>query len=525
MKRLHVLALVAICVLAGCKQKPNNQSYGNIVTDDVVVCDFDQVGDEITMPLSKWVEDFQIVRFDNKDEAIFKMWWPLITDNYIGIRQRDGGAFKLFDRQGKLLCDVGGVGGGPGEYKNLYSEAIDEKNGWIYLAPFAWSDHLLKYDLEGKYIGKVEVGENLNKPKIQMLPDGNLALAHMYFHDNKSTMMAATISPKGEVTKCPDVPQHLHITFRNQSFPGFSHEVWHYGCTDDLKFAYTISDTLYAYDHKANRLKADFVMKNYRKTDDIYCIYFPLPGKYVTYVRGKGHILTDLQTQQSHFIKLRNDFVGGLKVNTNFSNGYIFMMYEPLQLMEQIEKRLEESDCTDADKKVLKELYDSLDEDDNNIMFIGKLKNENHTMHNNKTKMIDNEKQKEINSPTNERPMLSASSSTNNTHKTVPDTIKIYEKSEVKRAFLPLSNSQLIEFLTKNFKYPSIPPINGKGKVDLVIERDGRVSDVIIVQSIHPEIDKEFVRILKLLPKFTPGSINGISVRSKYRVPTTSVCK
>jgi outer membrane biosynthesis protein TonB len=161
-------------------------------------------------------------------------------------------------------------------------------------------------------------------------------------------------------------------------------------------------------------------------------------------------------------------------------------------------------------------------------MFIGKLKNENHTIHTNhknKTKIIDNEKQKEINSPTNERPKLSVSSSTNNTHKTVPDTIKIYEESEVKRAFLPLSNSQLIEFLTKNFKYPSIPPINGKGKVDLVIERDGRVSDVIIVQSIHPEIDKEFVRILKLLPKFTPGSINGISVRSKYRVPTTSVCK
>ena len=57
-----------------------------------------------------------------------------------------------------------------------------------------------------------------------------------------------------------------------------------------------------------------------------------------------------------------------------FSNGYIFMMYEPLQLMEQIEKRLEESDCTDADKKVLKELYDSLDENGNNIMFIGRLK-------------------------------------------------------------------------------------------------------------------------------------------------------
>ena len=81
-------------------------------------------------------------------------------------------------------------------------------------------------------------------------------------------------------------------------------------------------------------------------------------------------------------------------------------------------------------------------------------------------------------------------------------------------------------FLKKNRLFIEFVVILKKiGKVDLVIERDGRVSDVIIVQSIHPEIDKEFVRILKLLPKFTPGSINGISVRSKYRVPTTSVCK
>ena len=374
MKRLHVLALVAICVLAGCKQKPNNQSYGNIVTDDVVVCDFDQVKDEITIPLSEWVEDFQIVRFENNDTAIFKMWWPLITDHYIGIRQRNGGAFKLFNRQGKFLCNVGGIGGGPGEYKSLYSEAIDEKNGWIYLASFAWKEYLLKYDLQGKYLGKVQVGENLNKPKIQLLPDGNLVLTQLYFHDSKSTMMAATISPQEEVTKCPDVPQHLQIALKNEQFGGFNHEIWHYGNTEEMKFAYTVSDTVYAYDHKANRLKADFVMKNHRKTDDIYCTYIPLPDKYITWVKSKGNIVTDLKTKESHFFKLKNDFVGGLNIGNQTSNGYIWAMYEPLQLMENIEKRLEESDCTDADKKVLKELYDSLDEDDNNIMFIGKLK-------------------------------------------------------------------------------------------------------------------------------------------------------
>lgn len=377
MKRFYlILTCAALCACGGGNKQQIVQSDGSVTIEanGVITCDFDLVKDTLTIPLSEWVDDFQIVRFEDNDTAIFKMRWPLITEHYIGICQRGGGAFKLFNRQGKFLCDVGGVGGGPGEYKGLNSQAIDEKNGWVYLAPFAWKDHLLKYDLQGKYLGEVETGEYLNKPKIQMLADGNLALAHLYFHDSKSTMMAATINPDGEMTKCPDVPKHLHITLNNRQLTGFDHEVWHYGCTDEMKFAYTISDTLYAYDHKANRLKADFVMKNYRKSDDIYCVYFPLPDKYVTYVRSKGHVLTDPKTQQSHFIKLKNDFVGGLKANTYFSNGYIFMMYEPMQLMEQIEKRLEESDCTDADKKVLKELYDSLDEDDNNIMFIGKLK-------------------------------------------------------------------------------------------------------------------------------------------------------
>jgi len=371
------LALVATCLLAGCKQKNGNQSDGTASIDysGLITCDFDKVKEEIiTIPLSEWVDEFQIVRFEDKDTALFKMWWPLITDNYIGIRQRSRLPFKLFDRQGRFLCDVGNVGGGPGEYNSLYSEAIDEKNGWVYLAPFANSDHLLKYDLQGEYIGEVELGERLNKPKLQMLPDGSLSLVHLYFHDNKSTMMAATVSPEGKVTRCPDVPKHLQVAFRDKQLPGFNHEIWHYGNTDEMKFAYTFSDTLYTYDHKTNRLRADFVMKNYRKSDDTYCIHFPMRDRYITWVKGKGSIVTDMKTRQSHFFELKNDFMGGLPINNQSSNGYLWAMYEPMQLMEIIEERLEQSDCTEADKRVLKELYNSLDEDDNNIMFIGRLK-------------------------------------------------------------------------------------------------------------------------------------------------------
>lgn len=369
------VALAATCLLAGCKQAKSDGTIAVEVGEMgyVTSCDFDMIRDTITISLSEWVDDFQIVRFDNRDEALFRLWWPLITDNHIGIRQRQG-AFKLFDRHGKFLCDVGNLGQGPGEYSSLYSEAIDEKNGWVYLAPITSQGYLLKYDLQGEYLGKVELDKRLNKPKIQMLPDGNLALAHLYFSDIKSTMMVATVSPDGKVTKCPDLPKQLQTVWKNPQFGGFNHEVWHYGSTEEMRFAYSFSDTLYVYDHKTNRLKPDFVMKNYRKEENTYCIYFPIPHKYITWVKGKGSIVTDMKKGQSHFFRLKNDFVGGLSVNTNFSNGYIYAMYEPMQLMEAIEGRLAERDCTEADKRVLKELYDSLDEEDNNIMFVGRLK-------------------------------------------------------------------------------------------------------------------------------------------------------
>lgn len=49
-------------------------------------------------------------------------------------------------------------------------------------------------------------------------------------------------------------------------------------------------------------------------------------------------------------------------------------MFEPMELAEAIEKRLSQSSCKDAEKKQLKELAETLNENDNNILFFGKLK-------------------------------------------------------------------------------------------------------------------------------------------------------
>ena len=112
------------------------------------------------------------------------------------------------------------------------------------------------------------------------------------------------------------------------------------------------------------------------------------------------------------------------------------------------------------------------------------------------------------------------------------DTPRIYEQSEVDvSAFTSLTGTKLVEFYTKLFKYPLIDsngeqiPVNGKGQVDLIIDDKGNVIDVVIVKGIQPEIDKEFIRVLKQLPPFRPAQVKGKNVYSKLRAPITVVFK
>lgn len=62
--------------------------------------------------------------------------------------------FKLFDRKGKFLCDVGAFGGGPGEYRRRNDIQLDEENGRILILPFQ-TRQLVMYNLQGEYIKSI----------------------------------------------------------------------------------------------------------------------------------------------------------------------------------------------------------------------------------------------------------------------------------------------------------------------------------------------------------------------------------
>ena len=88
----------------------------------------------------------------------------------------------------------------------------------------------------------------------------------------------------------------------------------------------------------------------------------------------------------------------------------------------------------------------------------------------------------------------------------------------------PGGNGALMQYLSKNIKYPVVAEENGiQGRVicTFVVERDGSVTDVRVAKSVDPSLDKEAVRVVSSMPKWIPGKQNGSAVRVKYTLPVT----
>ena len=61
----------------------------------------------------------------------------------------------------------------------------------------------------------------------------------------------------------------------------------------------------------------------------------------------------------------------------------------------------------------------------------------------------------------------------------------------------------------------------GRVNVVFIVNEDGSLSDVKVIRSIIPELDKEAIRVVKSMPKWNPAKRNGKAVKTKYTVPVT----
>ena len=80
----------------------------------------------------------------------------------------------------------------------------------------------------------------------------------------------------------------------------------------------------------------------------------------------------------------------------------------------------------------------------------------------------------------------------------------------------------MMKYLAANIKYPASAvkaKKQGRVIVTFIVQKDGSVTHAKIAKSVDPELDAEALRIVKGMPKWTPGTQNGKPVNVKYTLP------
>lgn len=77
-------------------------------------------------------------------------------------------------------------------------------------------------------------------------------------------------------------------------------------------------------------------------------------------------------------------------------------------------------------------------------------------------------------------------------------------------------------YLKKVVRYPETARqlgMQGVVFVQFVVEKDGSITNVVVLASVYPDLDAEAVRVINEFPKWKPGKLRGKTVRVLYQIP------
>ena len=88
----------------------------------------------------------------------------------------------------------------------------------------------------------------------------------------------------------------------------------------------------------------------------------------------------------------------------------------------------------------------------------------------------------------------------------------------------PGGMKEAIKYIQTHIQYPPAAiykKIQGRVWIESVIDRNGKVVQPKVAYSVHPLLDQEALRIVRMMPDWKPGKLNGETVKVKYSFPVT----
>ncbi|MFM2155637.1 MAG: hypothetical protein RL516_386 [Bacteroidota bacterium] len=83
----------------------------------------------------------------------------------------------------------------------------------------------------------------------------------------------------------------------------------------------------------------------------------------------------------------------------------------------------------------------------------------------------------------------------------------------------PGGNEALQEYISLNLKYPVLKEVSGKVFVSFVVDKKGKVTDVRVKNEVDAALSKEAIRLVKAMPLWTPGKLEGKPVNVQLNLP------
>ena len=116
--------------------------------------------------------------------------------------------------------------------------------------------------------------------------------------------------------------------------------------------------------------------------------------------------------------------------------------------------------------------------------------------------------------------ILTVNAQTSDTVKATPDTTTYLSVDHMPE--FPGGLKEFYKYLAGALRYPFAERrygIQGRVFLQMIIEKDGTVSNVKVMRSLSPPLDAEAVKVLSESPKWIPGLLNGKAVRVVYSMP------
>lgn len=103
----------------------------------------------------------------------------------------------------------------------------------------------------------------------------------------------------------------------------------------------------------------------------------------------------------------------------------------------------------------------------------------------------------------------------------VAEEPKVFDIVEQMPKF-PGGEAEMMKFIGENLRYPVVAQesgIQGRVTIRFVVTADGSIDEVKVLRPLDPSCDREAIRVVQSMPKWTPGRQNGKNVAVYFTLP------